>query len=169
MPWILWKPSASTLVGTIEALRESESHLRPIVDGAVDGIISIDEHGTVEWLNAAALRIFGYAAEEIVGANVRLLMPEPYHSEHDGYLSHYRRTGQRKIIGIGREVVGRRKNGSTFPMDLAVSEAWLGERRVFTGIVRDITERKAAAQTRTPGDDGQFCQHRVGGCCCRRV
>src|SRR5918997_881508 len=129
-----------------QALRDSEARLRAIVDTAVDGIITIDEYGTVEWLTPAALRTFGYAVDEVVGRNVKLLMPEPYHSEHDRYLNNYQRTGERKIIGTGREVLGLRKDGSTFPVDLAVSEVQLGERRIFTGIVRDVTERKQTGQ-----------------------
>lgn len=125
-------------------LREAEERMRSIVDHVVDGIISIDEHGTVESYNPASERIFGYLASEVVGKNVKLLMPEPFHGEHDGYLANYLRSGDAKVIGIGREVVGRRKDGSTFPMDLAVSEFHLGERRYFTGIVRDISERKRA-------------------------
>jgi PAS domain S-box-containing protein len=131
-----------------EALLESEGQLRAIVDTAVDGIITIDERGSVRTMNPAAERIFGYRADEVFGKNVHVLMPSPYHEEHDRYLADYRRTGVRKIIGIGREVVGRRKDGTTFPMDLAVSETVLGNRTVFTGIVRDISERKRAEAER---------------------
>jgi len=129
-----------------EALRESEERLRAVVETAVDGIITIDEGGVVGSVNPAAERVFGYAASEIVGQNVKMLMPEPYRAEHDSYLANYLETGQRKIIGIGREVRGRRKDGTTFPLDLAVSEMRLGGRRVFTGIVRDITKRREAEQ-----------------------
>ena len=125
-----------------QAMRDSEARIKAIVDTAVDAIITIDESGTIEWLNPAAMRLFDYAEDELIGRNVKILMPEPYHSEHDGYLDNYRRTGTKKIIGIGREVVGLRKDGSTFPMELAVSEVRLGDRRLFTGIVRDVTERK---------------------------
>jgi PAS domain S-box-containing protein len=128
-----------------EALRqENESRMRSVVNHVIDGIVTINESGIVESFNLAAERLFGYSAAEVIGQNVRMLMPEPYRSGHDGYLANYLRSGQAKIIGIGREVVGRRKDGSTFPMDLAVSEFRLGERRCFTGIVRDITERKQA-------------------------
>ena len=109
---------------------------------AVDAIITIDARGSVESMNPAAEKLFGYAAEEVLGKNVKMLMPEPYRHEHDGYLHNYLTTGQKKIIGIGREVVGLRKDGSTFPMDLAVSEVKLGQRQLFTGIVRDISDRK---------------------------
>jgi PAS domain S-box-containing protein len=128
--------------GTLQELAQAEERMRSVVNHVVDGIISIDDHGTVTTFNPAAERIFGYAAAEVIGQNVKLLMPEPYHSEHDEYIANYLRTGQAKIIGIGREVVGRRKDGSTFPMELAISVFRLGERRHFTGIVRDITERK---------------------------
>ena len=121
---------------------EAEERMRSVVDHVVDGIITIDAHGTITTFNPAAERIFGYTSAEMTGQNVRALMPEPYQSEHDGYIANYLRTGQAKIIGIGREVTGRRKDGSAFPMELAISEFHLGTERYFTGIVRDITERK---------------------------
>ena len=130
-------PAASSAPGN-----GSEAWLRAIVDCAVDGIITIDELGSITDLNPAVLRLFGYAADELIGQNVKILMPEPYHAEHDVYLRNYRETGVRKIIGIGREVAGKRKDGSVFPLDLAVSEVQRGGRRMFTGIVRDISERK---------------------------
>jgi PAS domain S-box-containing protein len=125
-----------------EKLRRAEERMRSVVNHVVDGIITIDERGRIESFNPAAEKLFGFSREEVLGANVKMLMPEPYHSEHDAYLSNYARTRIPKIIGIGREVLGRRKDGSTFPMELAVSEFAMGERRYFTGIVRDITERK---------------------------
>ena len=124
------------------AAREAERALRAI-ETTVDGVITINDRGRIETFNPAAERIFGYAAAEVVGQNVRVLMPEPYHGEHDGYLQAYRETGRRRIIGIGREVSGRRKDGSTFPMDLAVSETPTPGRLLFTGVVRDISERRA--------------------------
>ncbi len=127
-------------------LRESEARLRAIVDTAVDGIITIDEGEIIESLNPAALRAFGYSAGELLGRNVNVLMPSPHRDEHDDYLSRFRRTGERKIMGIGREVVGRRKDGTTFPIDLSMSAVSLGQRRIFTGIIRDITERKHAEE-----------------------
>jgi PAS domain S-box-containing protein len=129
-----------------EALQESEARTRAILETAVDAIITIDERGTVESVNPATERLFGYPAAELVGRNVKVLMPPPYREEHDAYLHNYLSTGQKKIIGVGREVVGRRKDGTTFPMDLAVSEVRLGDRRLFTGIARDISERKRAEE-----------------------
>lgn len=128
------------------ALRESEQRMRAIWETSVEGIITIDERGSIESLNPAACRMFGYRPEEIIGQNVSQLMPSPHREQHDGYLANYLRTGVGKIIGIGREVVGRRQDGSMFPMDLSVSEVRLGDRRLFTGLVRDITERKNAEQ-----------------------
>ena len=125
-----------------EELRQAEERMRSVVDHVIDGIITIDDRGRVDSFNPAAEQLFGYLREEVLGRNVNVLMPEPYHHEHDAYLANYLRTGQARIIGIGREVVGRRKDGSTFPMELAVSEFHIGSRRYFTGIVRDITERK---------------------------
>ena len=141
-------------------LLDTAARLRGIVDTAVDGIITIDERGIVETINPAAERVFGYAAEEVIGNNVSMLMPEPYRSEHDGYLDHYHKTGERRIIGIGREVRGRRKDGSEFPMDLAVSAANVGQRRIFTGLVRDITERKRLEQEILEISDHE--QRRIG-------
>ena len=135
----------------VQESAEAEERMRSVVNHVVDGIISIDERGTVTTFNPAAERIFGYAAQEVIGQNIKLLMPEPFHSEHDGYIANYLRTGQAKIIGIGREVVGRRKDGSTFPMDLAISVFRLGQGRYFTGIVRDITERKRAEEESSRG------------------
>ena len=129
-----------------EALLESEAKTRAIVNMAVDGIITMSERGAVMTFNPAAERIFGYRAEEVIGQNVGMLMPEPFHGEHDRYITAYLAGGEAKIIGIGREVIGRRKDGGTFPMDLAVSEVCLGGGRMFTGIVRDITERKRAEE-----------------------
>jgi PAS domain S-box-containing protein len=126
------------------ALHDTEERMRAILDTAVEGIITIDERGIIESLNPAAERLFGYSGVELVGQNVRVLMPSPYREEHDGYLANYVHTGHAKIIGIGREVVGRRKDGTTFPMDLAVSEVKLANRRLFTGFVRDVTGRKRA-------------------------
>lgn len=135
-----------TVQKTLEIARhEQEARLQAIVTHAVDGIITINDRGIIESFNAAAERMFGYSAVEAIGQNVKILMPEPYQSEHDGYLENYRASGQRKIIGIGREVTGLRKDGSTFPLELAVSELHLQGRRLFTGILRDITERAAAA------------------------
>ena len=127
-------------------LQASEERTRTIVDTAADGIITIDEKGNVESVNNAAEKIFGYSAKEMLGQNIKILMPEPHHDEHDGYIKNYLKTGEKKIIGIGREVNGRRKDGSTFPMDIAVSEMRIGEQQMFTGIVRDITERKRAEE-----------------------
>ncbi|HWP48143.1 MAG TPA: PAS domain S-box protein [Candidatus Limnocylindrales bacterium] len=129
-----------------EALRQSEERARAIVDTSVDGIITIDERGSIELFNKAAERIFGYRAEEVIGQNVSILMPPPYREEHNRYMRNYLETGKKKIIGIGREVLGQHKDGTTFPIDLAVSEVHLGNRRIFTGIVRDITERKRAEE-----------------------
>jgi two-component system sensor kinase FixL len=123
--------------------RENEARLRGVLESAVEGIVTIDEHGTIQSVNPAVVQTFGYAGDEMIGRNVRMLMPDPFASEHDGYLARYLGTGERKIIGVGREVVGRRKDGSTFPVDLSVSEVRVGPRRIFTGIIRDITQRKA--------------------------
>jgi PAS domain S-box-containing protein len=123
---------------------ERTAQFHAILDAAVDAIITIDENGIVESMNRAAEQIFGYQAHELVGQNIKILMPPPFCDEHDQYIRNYQTTGVRKIIGIGREVVGKRKNGTKFPMELAVSEVRLHNRCLFTGFVRDITERKRA-------------------------
>jgi len=135
-------PPGSNKVGEVLTLEGTEERLRAILQTAVEGIITIDEHGIIESMNPAAETTFGFKASEVIGKNVSCLMPAPYRDEHDTYMSNYLRTGHAKIIGIGREVIGRRKDGSVFPMDLAVSEIKLAGRRLFTGFVRDITERK---------------------------
>jgi two-component system sensor kinase FixL len=142
------------------ALRDREAHLRAILETAVEGIITIDQRGNIESFNSAAERIFGYTADEIIGRNVKVLMPAPYRQEHDGYLANYERTGHAKIIGIGREVMGQRKDGTVFPMDLSVSEVKLEDRRLFTGFVRDITDRKRLEKEILEICDRE--QHRIG-------
>jgi two-component system CheB/CheR fusion protein len=127
-----------------ERLRqESEDRLQTIINTAVDAIITIDEQGTISTVNPTAERMFGYPVAEMVGRNVKMLMSSPYQEEHGGYLTHYLRTGQKRIIGIGREVQGRRKDGSTFPVDLTVSEFYDRTRRMFSGVLRDLSARRA--------------------------
>jgi PAS domain S-box-containing protein len=123
-------------------IAESTATARAMLDAALDAIITIDQRGAIESINPAGERMFGYEAVELLGKNVKMLMPEPYRREHDGYMAAYRETGERKIIGIGREVVAQRKDGSTFPIELAVSEVWQGERRFFMGTLKDLTMRK---------------------------
>jgi PAS domain S-box-containing protein len=129
-----------------DALEEQRTRLAAIVETAVDAIITIDERGTIDSFNPAAERLFGYAPAEVLGKNVSLLMPSPYREAHDGYLAHYLATGEKRIIGIGREAVAQRKDGTTFPIDLAVSETQVGGRRLFTGLVHDISQRKQAEE-----------------------
>lgn len=121
-------------------LHEQSEWLRAILNTAADAIITIDRKGTIQGINPATERMFGYASEELLGQNVKVLMPPPFRDEHDGYLARYLETGQTRIIGIGREVSGRRKDGSIFPVDLAVSE--IDHMGLFTGVLRDISERK---------------------------
>jgi PAS domain S-box-containing protein len=115
--------------------------LHAIINTTVDGIILIDAKGVVEAFNPGAERLFGYPEAEVLGRNVSILMPSPYHEEHDGYLQNYLRTRHAKIIGIGREVTGRRRDGTTFPMRLAVSETPIGGELKFTGLVQDLSQR----------------------------
>ena len=155
------------------ALSDSAERLRAILETAVEGIITIDERGLIESFNRAAERIFGYPAKEVIGRNVSLLMPSPHREQHDAHLGNYLRTGHAKIIGIGREIVARRKNGTVFPMDLSVSEVRLADRRLFTGFIRDITGRKrlekeildiSEREQRRIGQDlhDGLCQHLAG-------
>jgi two-component system sensor kinase FixL len=119
-----------------------EAHLKSILETVPDAMIVIDESGVMKFFSAAAERLFGYRAHDAIGQNVKLLMPPPYRENHDGYLERYARTGERRIIGIGRLVVGLRRDGSTFPMELAVGEMNSGGRRYYTAFIRDLTERQ---------------------------
>lgn len=129
--------------------RNSEERLRAVVDTAADGIITIEANGSIQSFNPAAERLFGHAADEVIGRNVSLLMPEPHRSGHDGYLQRYLESGEPHVIGVGREVTAQRKDGSPIPVGLAVSEMQLGARRLFTGILHDLTEAKRAEQRQT--------------------
>jgi two-component system, LuxR family, sensor kinase FixL len=129
-------------VAAEDALRASEAHLRSILETVPDAMIVIDEEARIQSFSAAAERLFGYGAAEVIGKNVAMLMPSPYREQHDGYVARYLATGERRIIGIGRVVVGLRKDGSTFPMELSVGEMHSREARYFTGFIRDLTERQ---------------------------
>jgi two-component system, LuxR family, sensor kinase FixL len=135
--------------------------LRSILETVPDAMIVIDELATVQFFSSAAERLFGYTANEVRGQNVRMLMPPPYREQHDGYLARYRRTGERRIIGIGRVVVGRRKDGSTFPMELSVGEASQTGQRLFTGFIRDLTERQQTERRLHELQDGLLHVSRV--------
>lgn len=132
------------LVASQQKLVEAHEQISAIVESAVDSIIVIEEHGIIASANHATEKTFGYQVDEIIGKNVRMLMPDPYQREHDGYLANYLKTGEAKVIGIGREVKGQRKDGTTFPMDLSVGEMKVGGKTHFVGIANDITERKQA-------------------------
>jgi len=127
---------------SVHTLLENEALLQAIMNTVADGIITISEQGIIESLNNAAVNIFGYLPDEVIGQNIKCLMPEPYHSQHDGYINHFLTTRRPRVIGIGREASGKRKDGSTFPMELSINEALVPGRRFFTGIVRDISARK---------------------------
>ncbi len=141
--WVGTSTDIDDQVQISEALHASQERLRAVVSTAVEAIITIDDQGGIDSVNPAAERMFGYSASELVGRNVNLLMPSPYREEHDYYLKRYLRTGERRLIGGGREVQGRRRDGSTFPLDLSVSEFWDQSRRMFTGVIRDVSKRKA--------------------------
>ncbi|MFT4580002.1 MAG: two-component system sensor kinase FixL [Nitrospinales bacterium] len=125
-------------------MSKSENKFRRIFETAIDPVISIDEKGTILLCNPAAEQKFGYSIAEMVGQNIKMLMPSPYKEEHDGYLANYMRTGKAQIIGMVRELEGERKDGSVFPMELSVSEVLSDGERSFTGIVRDISQLKQA-------------------------
>ncbi|MCB5175747.1 PAS domain S-box protein [Microvirga lenta] len=127
-------------VAAEEALKAREAHLRSILETVPDAMIVIDEQARIQSFSVAAERLFGCTAEEVIGENIKILMPEPYRDQHDGYMQRYLSTGERRIIGIGRVVVGQRKDGSTFPIELAVGEMRSGGQRYFTGFIRDLTE-----------------------------
>src|SRR5499427_595132 len=122
-------------------LRASEARWRAVVESAVDGIVVIDSRGRIESFNAAAQRLFGYTEAEAIGRNVSILMPAPYHDEHDSYISRYLTSGAPRIIGIGREVTARRRDGTTFPVHLSVGEMSVDGERRFTGILHDLSGR----------------------------
>ncbi|NRP74796.1 Blue-light-activated protein [Ensifer psoraleae] len=123
-------------------LAAREAHLRSILDTVPEAMVVIDERGSISSFSAAAERLFGHAESDVVGHNVKVLMPSPHRDAHDQYLNNYLRTGERRIIGIGRVVTGLRKDGTTFPMELSVGEAMTNGRRIFTGFIRDLTSRQ---------------------------
>nr|WP_244622774.1 PAS domain S-box protein [Microvirga brassicacearum] len=125
-----------------EALKAREAHLQSILDTIPDAMVVIDEQAIIQSFSTAAVRLFGYEPNDVIGKNVKVLMPNPYREQHDGYMHRYLSTGERRIIGIGRVVVGERRDGSTFPMELAVGEMRSGGERYFTGFIRDLTERQ---------------------------
>ncbi|MGJ0502529.1 MAG: two-component system sensor histidine kinase NtrB [Methylocystis sp.] len=137
-------PSSATedVRGRAAGAREDDSYLTAIVNAVVDGVITIDERGVVLSMNPAAAKLFGFTPSEVIGQNVRMLMPEPDRGKHDSYISEYRRTGAPKIIGIGRQVEGMRKDGSIFPMELGVSVAETQGKRVFVGLIHDLSQTR---------------------------
>ncbi|HJQ60090.1 MAG TPA: PAS domain S-box protein [Vineibacter sp.] len=122
---------------------DRSARLQAILDTVPDAVVVIDEHGRIETFSKTAERMFGHAAAQVIGRNVHMLMPSPYHEEHDSYLQHYHRTGEKRIIGIGRVVAGLRRDGTVFPIELSVSEASVDGRQVFIGFIRDITGHQA--------------------------
>lgn len=145
-PLLVWvvRPYMASQKATESARLQSESQLAEILKAVVDGIVTSDERGIIQVFNPAAEEIFGYTADEVIGKSINVLMPHSEARHHDGYLQKYQETGKANIIGYGREVTGRRKDGSEFPIDLAVSQLEIHGKRYFTGVVRDITERKKA-------------------------
>jgi len=138
----LLRRARSAAAESAEQARAREAHVQSILDSIPEAMVVIDERGIMQSFSSAAERLFGYAAADVIGLNVKILMPSPYRESHDAYIERYLRTGERRIIGIGRVVVGERKDGSTFPMELAVGEMRVGDARFFTGFIRDLTERQ---------------------------
>jgi two-component system, LuxR family, sensor kinase FixL len=142
--WSLWRGRGRTAVtevySDLTGLIAREAHLKSILDTVPDAMIVIDDRGIMQSFSNAAERLFGYQPSEVIGKNIKMLMPSPYREGHDGYLERYARTGERRIIGVGRLVVGERRDGSTFPIELSVGEMKSGARRYYTGFVRDLTE-----------------------------
>lgn len=136
--------SIGELVQAEKSLKENEVRLSAVIDSAVDGIITINQRGIILTINAAVSRIFQHQSSEIIGENIKILMPEPRKLEHDNYLKNYKQSGKRQIIGIGREVIGKRKDGTHFPIYLSISEAKVHNETIFTGILHDLTDRKNA-------------------------
>lgn len=144
-----------------EAVIASGERLRGVMETAVNAIVIISERGIMETINPATSRIFGYTEKELIGRNVSMLMPSPYREHHDGYLGHYLKTGEKKIIGIGREALAQRKDGSVFPIELSVGEVLQPDgRRVFTGIIRDLSDRKELEKKILRISEEE--QHRIG-------
>ena len=152
--WALYRHAGGDLVSVLEfdsdvtetkraqsMLKERETRLRSILETAPDAIITVDEQGIIQYFSSAAEKLFGYASGEVIGRNINLLMPMPHRENHDGYIARYLRTGEKHIIGIGRKVEAQRKDGTIFPMELAVGEAKLGSSHIFTGFIRDLTAR----------------------------
>ncbi|MAE63512.1 MAG: hypothetical protein CMJ18_04510 [Phycisphaeraceae bacterium] len=137
----------------VEAMRAGEEHLQAVVSSVIDCIITIDNRGIMKSVNRAAETLFGYTRSEMIGRNVSMLMPEPYRSEHDQYIARYVRTDEARVIGKGREVTGRRKDGLVFPMDLAVTAMRSHGQHMFVGVIRDITERKLAEERLTSANE----------------
>src|SRR6476660_4190991 len=137
-----WEPVMSQNAAETSSPAVQAAKLRALMESAVTAIITIDPRGLIETVNPATERLFGYGAAELIGQNVKVLMPEPYRAEQDGYIANYAGTGVKKIIGIGREVSGRRKDGTTFPLHLSVSEFEADGHRYFTGMIHDISDRK---------------------------
>src|SRR5690606_20923811 len=125
---------------------ESAKLLKAIIENSNEGIITIDENGIVESINPGALKLFGYNSGEVIGNNISMLMPEPYRSQHDHYIQRYLNTGQKKIIGIGRDIIAQKKDGTTFPIYLSVSEVNYDDKKIFTGIIQDLSKQKEAEE-----------------------
>jgi two-component system sensor kinase FixL len=139
-------PAPAPPAAEVSPLGEREALLRAIVETSPDGLITIDQASLIQSFNPAAQRMFGYAADEVIGRNVRCLMPNPYRAQHDDYVARYLRTGEKRIIGIGREVLGQRKDGAIFPLELAVGEVRTAGGRIFAGFVRDVSARQEAEE-----------------------